>query len=42
VLELSWIRKDLAQPEVFYPDNKHLPLAGIDFPNDQKAADFKW
>lgn len=42
VLELSWIRKDLAEPRSFHMDNSHLPIAGIDFPNDQKSADFKW
>jgi hypothetical protein len=41
VLELSWIRKDLAEPTTFH-DSSHLPLAGIDFPNNAKAADFKW
>ncbi len=42
VIEISCIRADLvAQPE-FYPDLSHLPLKGIDFPNNSEVADFKW
>ena len=42
VIEISCIRKDLVHDPVFYRDLSHLPLAGIDFPNDLNSADFTW
>jgi hypothetical protein len=42
VIEVSCIRKDLVQNPVFHRDLSHLPLAGIDFPNDLTSADFTW
>jgi hypothetical protein len=42
VIEISCIRKDLAPDAVFYQDLSHLPLAGIDFPNDLSSVDFTW
>ena len=42
VIEISCIRKDIVPSPCFYPNLSHLPLEGVDFPNDLKAADFKW
>ena len=42
VIEISCIRKDLAGTPVFYPDLSHLPIEGLDFPNDLQSVDFKW
>jgi hypothetical protein len=42
VIEISCIRKDLAPSPVFYEAASHLPIEGIDFPNDLKGVDFQW
>lgn len=42
VIEISCIRKDLVGTSVFYPDLSHLPIEGVDFPNNLQSADFKW
>jgi hypothetical protein len=42
VIEISCIRKDLISAPVFHRDMSHLPLEGIDFPNDLNSVDLKW
>jgi hypothetical protein len=42
VIEISCIRKDLVQNPIFHRDLSHLPLAGVDFPNDLSSADITW
>ncbi len=42
VIEISCIRKDVAGTPDFYGDMSHLPIEGIDFPNNPKAVDLKW
>lgn len=42
VIEISCIRKDLVRTPIYYDDMSHLPLTGIDFPNNVEAADYKW
>jgi hypothetical protein len=42
VVEISCIRKDLVHSASFYESMSHLPIAGIDFPNNPVAADFIW
>jgi len=42
VIEISCIRQDLVNEPEFYDGFSHLPVEGIDFPNDLKSADLKW
>ena len=42
VIEISCIRKDLVPNPVFHRDLSHLPLSGIDFPNDLSSVDYTW
>jgi hypothetical protein len=42
VIEISCIRKDLVSSPRFYQDMSHLPLEGLDFPNNAIAPDLKW
>ena len=38
VLELSFLRRDLATPTQL---RTHLPIEGIDFPNDRSKEDYE-
>lgn len=42
VVEISCIRKDLVHNPTFTSGLSHLPLNGVDFPNNSATPDFKW